>query len=82
MGPEACCKGFKLKYMYTHSRCLPWTYGLTTNVGESVGQWVSQSELHVQKSCERTTVQCIDCCHMHLWYLDTQLLLGDDMTIS
>ena len=34
------------KWAWDHSKCLHWAYGVTTNVGESVGP----SELHVQKS--------------------------------
>ena len=40
------------------------------NVGKSVwGPSVSQSEVHVQKSCERTKVQSIACSHVQLWYI-------------
>ena len=58
--------GQKFEY---HSQCLHWAYTPIMLVSESVNESVGPSELHVQKPCERTTVQSIAYSHVQLWYI-------------
>ena len=52
-----------------YSECLSRAYGVIMLVSESVSPSELLSELHVQISCERTTVQSIPCRHVQLLYI-------------